>query len=124
MPWSTDDRATSPSERQFLDERTAVDRVGRLRLVGQDATIAKAAMTAPARATNVPMVEPEGGDGVPSRCRLAMGLVVPLLMATLGACGSDKDVEPGTGAASDHAGAHCDAYCLSLKRAGESGCDA
>lgn len=64
------------------------------------------------------MVELEGGDGVPSRCRLAMGLVVPLLMATLGACGSDKDVEPGTGAASDHAGAHCDAYCLSLKRAG------
>ena len=65
------------------------------------------------------MVELEGGDEVHKPLRtLAMGLVVPLLMVTLGACGSDKDAEPGTGAASDRAGAHGDAYCSSLKDAG------
>lgn len=49
---------------------------------------------------------------------LATGLVVPLLMVTLAACGSDRDAEPETGAASSGASTDGDAYCSSLKSAG------
>jgi len=51
----------------------------------------------------------------PSRT-LATRFVVPLLMVTLGACGSDKDAD--TDATSAGASAHGDGYCSTLKGAG------